>query len=345
MDPILEDITPQDLFEFARAVPVPEEFVLTRQFIPTRTIPGIRYRHSSRTSKTSAAKFRAWDTETPRGRRVVSRLATEGELPPLGVKFHIGEREQILLDAIRYGDDASLVDELYDDVERAVLAVFARLELAAGDMLTDGKFNINDEDYNVEVDWQVPSDHRPTVSNFWGTANATPLDDETGVIRLLKGKSKPAPAFAISSYENIAELGANLQYRNEFFGTSSSTNLRTLDPSEVASVRARKGLPTLVEYDVAIDVDGTDIRPIPTNRVIYVPADSSRFAETQYGITAEVNTLVAGGQLSIERSDESGIIVTKKVADDPISVTTRSNATAMPVMYDNEAYVSLKVRA
>jgi hypothetical protein len=339
MDQLLEDITPQDLFEFARAVPVPEEFVLTRRFIPTRKIPGIRWRHSSRISKTSAAKFRAWDTETPRGRRVVSRMQTEGELPPLGIKFHIGEREQILLDAIRYGDDANLVDLMYDDAERSVLGIYA-----AGGLGAFGISSISDDEYNVDIDWDMPDEHKPSVTNWWGTDAATPLDDEEGVIRLLTGKSKPRPAFAISSYENIADLGANLQYRNEYFGTANQTSLRSLDPAEVNSVRARKGMPQLVEYDVSIDVDGVDVRVLPTNRVIYVPADPTRWAETQYGTTAEANTLVAGGQLEIERSEESGIIVTKKVHDEPISVTTRSNATAMPVCYDNEGHVSLKVR-
>lgn len=344
MDELLEDITPQDLFDFARVIPVPEDFVLTNRFVPTRKIPGIRYSMRSRSTTTSAAKFRAWDTETPRGRRVVEALRTEGELPPLGVKFHIGEREQILLDAIRTEDDSLLIDEVYQDAQRAVLGIYARLELAAGDMLNDGKFVIDDDDYTVEVDWQVPNDHRPTAPVLWNNANANPIDDEENAIRVLVAKGKGRPGAALASDRVYSFLGANAQYRQSYFG-STEGSYRNLVPAEVDSVRAARRLPPLTLVDHQIDVDGQSVRVLDDNKLLLLPSDSSRFAETQYGITAEALTLRAGGQLEIERSEESGVFVTKKVLDDPISVTTRGTATAMPVMYDPEGYVALKVLA
>ncbi|MFE7117601.1 major capsid protein E, partial [Streptomyces sp. NPDC057654] len=63
----------------------------------------------------------------------------EGALPPLGQKLVVGEQEQILLEASHGADQDRLIELLYDDVERHTEAIRSRLELAAGDVLTDGR--------------------------------------------------------------------------------------------------------------------------------------------------------------------------------------------------------------
>lgn len=343
LEELLEEITPQDLFDFARAVPVPEEFVFTRQFMRTREIPGIRWATNSRKRRTATAKYRSWDAETARGRRVVERLRTEGELPPVSIKFVIGEREQIMLDAIRSGDISLLVEEVYDDTAASVLAIYARMEQAAGATYATGVTPIDDDDFKVDIEWGVPEEHLPTAPVFWDNPAANIIDQEEDQVRLLVSKGKGRPGAAVSSDRVYSVLGANAQYRQSYFG-STENSYRNLIPTEVDSVRAARRLPPLTLADHVIDDhNGVPQRVFPDNRVLYLPADTSEVAESQYGITAEALTLRSGGQLTIERQEESGVIVTRKVDDDPIAITTRGTATAMPVVYDGEGFVSLQV--
>jgi hypothetical protein len=57
---------------------------------------------------------------------------------------------------------------LYDDVERHVEAINPRRELAAGDVLTDGKLALVGENgLTLDVDFGVPASNMPTVAKLW----------------------------------------------------------------------------------------------------------------------------------------------------------------------------------
>lgn len=342
---LLQNVDPADLIAYSRQVPTPDDYLLTREIVPERQIQNVKYRVRSRTKRVNAAKFRAYDTETPRGRREVEHSVLEGFLPPLGVKLSVGELETILLSLDRGGDDQELVDALYDDIETEVLGIKARLELAAGDLLADGKFTLVDENrLTLEADYQVDAGFRPTAAKFWSDPTATILDDEQAWIQKLIDDGTGRPGDAMASRAVIAHLARNNQYKQAFFG-SNAEQRPTLTPGQVQSVRDTYGLATIREYDAKVRVDGVQTRTTPENRFFLLPANKEEFAETQYGITAEALALSRAGNPRIEREDQPGIVVTAKEYDDPVDVTTKATAVAMPVLYDNEGYISAQVLA
>lgn len=344
---LLADVNPADVIAYARAVPEEDDYLLTREIIPNTEIQNVKYRIRSTSRYTNAAKFRAYDAETPFGRREVEHSVTEGMLPPVGQKLTVGELETILLSLERGADNQDLIDEIYNDAEQNVRAIRARLELAAGDLLADRKFELVDENHlTLEADFGVgvPGGFSPTAGVYWNLANATPLSDELAWIQYLIDEGDGRPGDRLTSSKVAALLARNLEYQEAYFGRNQA-DYPMLNPAQVNSVRSNYGLPPIRIYDTSVRLDGQNIRVLPENLFFLLPSDKQRFAETQYGITAQALMLTRQGNPRIEREDQPGIIVTAAEHDDPPRVITTGSAVAMPVMYAPRAYIAAKVLA
>jgi hypothetical protein len=347
LEALLRDITATEIIAFARAVQTPEDYALTQTVMPERQINGVKFKTRRTSRRVNAAKYRAYDAQTPVASREVKRIETEGMLPPLGQKYLVGELETILLAARRGADASELVEALYDDVAAHVLSIRSRLELAVGDLLTDGKFTLSNENgLTVEYDAQVPSANMPTAATPWTDPTSDPIADEMAWLEVLRASGAPMPEAVYTSYKARALLAGNDAYRAAYYGSvnPSNTPTATLAPNEVDTVRARYNLPPIRIYDVQIPKDdGTMARPIPEDRWIMVPPNRQQWGETQFGITAESIELTTGDNPAIELEEAPGIIVTHGWKDDPVQVYTKGSAVAMPVMYAPDIHITAKV--
>lgn len=348
LETLLRDIDATEINAFARAVQTPADYALTLSVMPERTINSVKFRIKSTSRRVNAAKYRAWDAQTAVATREAKRIVTEGMLPPLGQKYLVGELEQILLDTSRGADASELVELLYQDVAAHVQSIKSRLELAVGNILTDGKFTLSGENgLTVGADFGVPSANMPTAATAWTDPTADALKDEMAWIETLRASGAPLPARVLTSYKARSLLAANNAYRAAYYGSVNSTSTiptAVLAPNEVDVVRARYNLPPITVYDVQIPKDdGTMQRPIPEDRWIMLPPNPTTWGETQYGVTAESLVLSSGGNPAIERSEAPGIVVTHGYTDDPVQVWTKGAAVAMPVLYVPDIHITAKV--
>lgn len=349
---ILADIDATELTEFSRAVPVRTDFLLQQAVLPTRVINNVKYRTQNRSITVAAASYRAWDTPTPRLRVQSDRSIKEGNLLPLGGKESIEELATILAEVARGADGQSVIDAAYDNVANQTLAIYSRLEVAAGDVLTDGILTIEENGVLLNADFGVPVGNKPTAAVFWDDPAATPLDDERAWIDAQVNAGRGRPARVITSNKVASLFAANAQYRNTFWGgETASIDRPTLTPDQVNSVRATYGLPPITTYDVQVPIaqgDGTIVveRVIPENRYIMLPADTAGgLGETLMGLTAEALVLDPTSNPRITGQYAGGLISTAKYEDDPVSVTTKTTATGLPVLHTPEGLITAQVLA
>lgn len=347
LEVLLRDINPTVINAFVREIQTPADYLLTQSVIPERTVDSVKYQIRGGNRRVAAASYRAWDAQTKVASREITRWVTEGKLLPLGQKYIVGELETILQNVSRGMDGQDLVDTLYDDVAAHVLSIKHRMELAAGDLLVDGKFTLVGENgLTIEANHNVPSANMPTAGTVWSDPTADILGNELAWIEVLRASGAPAPTRAVTSYKTWAYMLTNNSYRAAYYGSvsPSATPTAVLARNEVNVVRDRYGLPPITTYDVKIPKDdGTDVRPLPENMFFLLPPDARQMAETQYGLTAEGIVLSSGGNPSIEREDAPGIIVTSGYQDDPVQVWTKGNAAALPVMYTPDIHIAATV--
>ncbi|MCZ0983979.1 major capsid protein [Streptomyces diastatochromogenes] len=344
---LLRELTPTDINAFVRAIPGPEDYELTRSVLPEVQLNTVKWRVKRTNRRVPAAKFRAWDATTPVATREITMVETEGKLPPLGQKYLVGEMEQLLLDADRGASSDDLVQAVYDDVAAHVLSIRSRMELAAGDLLADGKFTLRGENnLYIEYDAQVPAAHMPTAPVPWTDPTADALGDERRWIQALRDARAPLPTRVITSFKAKALLAGNQSYRAAYYGALLGSQIPTavLAPNEVDAVRARYGLPPIEVYDVQIPLDdGSNPRALPENLWLMLPPNPRQWGETQYGITAESLVLSRGTNPAIAREDAPGIVVTHGYTDDPVTVWTKVAASAMPVLYVPDIHIAARV--
>ncbi|MGW4270865.1 major capsid protein [Streptomyces seoulensis] len=343
---LLQDTNDTDLTVFARQMDTPAKYRLTREVLPERSIQGVRFRTTSSKRRVNAAKFRAYDAPTALAKRQAERVVNEGMLPALGQTLPVTEMDQILLDVGRGADTQAYIDLLYSDVERHVESIKTAQEIAAGQLLATGTVDL--PGIGLDVNWNVPSANMPTAATLWDDPDATPLSDERAWIDFLVDGGAPAPKEVITSRRAARLLAANAEYRGAFYGSysTSTTPTATLAPNEVNAVRARYGLPPIVEYDVQVWNDDKYVRVLPDNKWILIPdVPASEWAETQYGVTREAAKFTSGTNPALTREEAPGIVVVTKVEDDPVQIYTRGAAIGMPVLYVPDIHISATVLA
>lgn len=331
---IVTDITDlAQLTEFSRQdVPAPSNFILNR-FLPDVTIDGIEVDTGVLSLTNRAAKYRAYDAETPIGKRD-SFTSSKVKIPALGQKLVVGEYERLQLEKARAqgGNNAQLVNTVYDDTANNVRAIRTRAELARGDVLVDGKFTLTDENgLTLEYDAGVDSSHIVSANTSFATvASADPVAEMRGWQQTFINDSGEPAAYALTSTTVLGYLLRNAAIRALVGSVTGAPNIVTQD--QLNQVLAAHGLPQVVTYDTRVDVAGSSTRVIADNKMIFLPADGRSLGRTVWGITAEALELVEAGFMRLE--DAPGITSVTMKDGDPVRVWSKSAATCMPVIDD-----------
>ncbi|MFI7136561.1 major capsid protein [Streptomyces massasporeus] len=338
---LLKDVTVRDLTTFARALPTPEDFLLQQLVFPALKINEVKWRIKDNGRYVNVAKYRAYDASVPFASRDAWSNVREGGLAEMGQKLVVGEQEQLLLDAERGADQDRLIELLYDDVERHVEAIQGRIELAAADVLLDGKLTINENNYVNEADFGMPAANQVTAPVPWSDPASDPLKDELGWLQYLDDLGVPTPEFVLTSKKAYSYFANNAVYRAAFWNSvsPSTTPTATLTPAQVQSVRDTYGLPRVVFYKAQVRVDGVATKVLPQDKWIYIPPQRDRWAQIQWGRTWDSLNLTRGTNPEILREDAPGLIVTRGIQTDPGQIWTKVAAAAMPVMHTPDAHL------
>lgn len=344
LEALLTDVNMADFHAFVRSIYTPKDYLLTREILAEQFIESVKFRIKTNRRQVDAAKFRSYDAATGTATRRATQIISEGWLPPLGQRLIVGELEQILLNASRGADGSELIALLYDDLERHVEGIKARLELAAGQVLATGTFSLNENGVIQEADFGVPGANMPTPSVLWSdTANSHPLTDELAWIAMLTDSRAPAPDRVVTSRKVHRLLCSSAEYRAAFYNNAAGVPTATLAPDQVDIVRARYNLPPITPYDVTVSVDGSYVRTLPESLWLMVPPNLQQWGNTQYGITSQALTLSSGGNPSIAKEEAPGIVCTTGYTDDPAQIWTTGHAVAMPVLYTPDIHIAATV--
>jgi hypothetical protein len=334
---IYDLVLPSLLTGYIREVPIPAIFNLN-QYLPDREIHDIEAMWDVVTRTNRAAKFRAYDAETPIGKRD-SMTRSRVVLPPVGEKRVLTEYERLQLERLRGGNNLDrLIEQLYADEEANVRAIRARMELARGDVLSDGKFTLTGENgLTLEADFGIAGNHIVAPGVLWSDhANATPLIDYWNWVQQYILDCGEPPGVVVTGRTTVAHMLQNQSIRQiaaTVVGTPAQISRQQLNQTLDAYM-----LPPLVvqPYDTLVDVDGVSTRPIAANKFVMLPQNPSDLGYTAWGITAEALELAAlpAEQGGIALRDAPGVVGVVMKDSDPVRTWTKAAAVGMPIITD-----------
>lgn len=326
-------VLPDDLTTYVRRVPVPNNFVLSK-YLPNAYIDTNRVDIGTLLKTNRVARFRAFDAPLHVAKRDTATLATV-QLPALSDSRSMGELERIRIEMARTQgtNQAPFIKAVYDEATDLTNYVNNRMELARGDILTDGKFTmLASEMSGLEADFGVPAGNLVTAGTLWSTtASADPLGDLNTWVTAYVALNGFAPGGMILNRTILNYLLVN-------------TNLRTLAGNILGSptVITRQGLdaqldahqlPPIVEVtDSRVDVDGSSTRILPVNKVVFLPPEGQPLGRTVWGVSATALELVDSAEADLSFEDAPGIVGVVVKEGPPFKQNTFVDAVGMPVI-------------
>lgn len=330
-------VAPDDLTEFVRQVPVPANFVLN-QILPDVHVDTNQVDIGELLSTNRVARFRAYDANLHRAQRDTATLSRVG-LPPLSDTLQMGELERLKLEFARTGgtNERAFVNAIYNDAEILTRYVQNRMELARGDVLTDGKFTLSNEGgLTLEADFGVPAGNFVTAAVLW--SHQTGSDYDADVLAQIYAWVKAytqlngfAPGGMWLSSDALYYLLANATLRQAAGTVLGSALFLTREQLDQA-LRARGLPPILGVYDSRVDVDGTSTLILPANKVLFVPPSTNQLGRTVWGVSATALELVNSNQADLSFEEAPGIVGVVEKAGPPYREFTFVDAVGMPVI-------------
>lgn len=331
----ITDLVPApSLTSFIREVPSPTQWILNR-FLPDELVDSIEASIDKATRRNRAAQFRTFDAESPIGARNPFERSTV-TLPPLSEKIPLGEQERLALEAARNGGSANsqrLIDQAFNDAENLAGSIKARMELARGDVLSDGKFTLAENGLALEADFGLPAEHLLAPANLWSdTANSTPIADLEAWCAAYEDANGERPGYILMSRKAKSYITASAEARSMAAFYGAGVGQGPLGNNQLQALLEDRDLPQIQIYSATIDVAGTKTRPIEADRVVLLPQNPRDLGYTAWGITAEALEFNGNnaGVLGFEKLPGLFACVMKQW--DPVRTWTKVAATGMPLI-------------
>jgi hypothetical protein len=327
-------VEPDALTTVVKNVPTPEGNALSALF-PTEYKPTNTIDWSEIILKNRVAKYRSYD-----GRIVVSERDSGSskrvKLAPLSTSIGTGEYERLQLEFARYGGTfvERLVDAIYNDGVRLTNEILNRIELAWGDVLLDGKLSINENGFTSEADYGLPGNHVATAATLWSDLDASkPLTDLQAWTDTWNDTNGGAPDNFLTSRKILRLMTRNKEIIDAVFGATAGRTHVTR--AEMVSLLESEGLPTpLPAYDTKLNVDGSDTRVLPDNRVILLPGNLRELGYMAYGQSATALELLDANKTDFSFEESAGIVGVVIKDGPPFRQWVYVDAVGQPVLED-----------
>jgi hypothetical protein len=326
-------VTPDALTAFVREVPTPANYVLD-QLLPNVYFDKNTIDVAELTKTNRAAKFRAFDGRIHRSERDTLTTSTV-KLPPLSSMNGVGELERLNLEAARQqgGSNSAFVNQIYADAENLTREIQSRMELARGDVLSDGKFTLAGENgLFLEADFGVPAGHLVSASTVWSnTASATVIADITAWVDVYVATNGFAPGGMVLSRKVLNYLLRNAEVRSLSTSISGAPGLVTR-PALDAALDAFGLPPITFVYDTQVDVDGAATRVLAEDKVLFVPPNPADLGYTAWGVSATALELVNAAKVDFSFENAPGIVGVVEKSGPPYREETFVDAVGMPIL-------------
>lgn len=325
----------EDTITFTQQVPLPSNNKLTMMF-PTRNYTTDEIDFFNITQTNRFAQFRNWDGNywvSPRDTGVEKRV----RMLPLGSQIGVGEYERRQMEYARYGGTAQsiLVEAIYNDLQNQTRYCQNRVEIAWGDVLSDGVLTINENGVQQQLDYGIPSNQKVTATTLWSsTSTADPLADLIAWYDVYVATNGSGPGQFLCSLTTARQLQSNTALINAIKGAQTGATHVTL--AEISGLFNDYGLPAISMdsvYNSFFRNDaGSDVRPIPANKFLFLPDDLGTLGFTAWGTPTTVMELNANNVQVQSAAGLIGIIVREE--QPPFQKRTFVDGVVLPVLAD-----------
>lgn len=272
------------------------------------------------------ASVHAFDTEAEIGSREASKMALE--LALIKRKMQLKEKDIIAIENPRnQAEQEYLMKNVFNDIDVLVAGVRARAEAMRMEVLANGTVTLDENELDMVVDYQVPTENKEALSGtgLWTNADSDPIED------MLRWANQlgTSPTRALTSNAVLSALLRHPKVIGALYGRDS---MRVATRADLNAFMVQHDLPQIQAYDARYrkqEKNGkyTQHRYFPNNK--FVMFGDGALGETLYGPTPEESRLVRDP--AVEQSKIGNVLaMVYEESLDPVSTWTKAVATALP---------------
>ena len=316
---------------------------------------------SSEASASVMADIVAIGSKAPRkGRETVKALT--GEIPKVEIAFDLTEKDMMDIRKLRnaannFPGNSSLkdqlIDKIYEDAGRCVSGVHARMEWAAKQLASQGSFETTVDNNagglaKVKIDFGVSSGNASFnwFANDVNFETGRPLTDIRTKydVSVASGRAFAYMFMDRITFNQLVKFKEVQQYAASF-SQAVSGNYQIPSLIQLNTALAVQGLPTIVIWDSYVSAEKkTGVKDTlsgwVTGNILF--SFSNTLGDTQYTITDEFNNMFPDVMSQAVNNDF--ILVKTFGSQDPIIVSTKGVALAVPVLRDPKKISILKTK-
>jgi hypothetical protein len=289
-----------------------------------------------------AADIVTWNSSSPlKSRRTVDKLT--GDLTPIRMKKQMKETDlnayNVAKAMSKDGDDARILDLIFDDPDACMTGVLARVEWIALQTLSQGYVALTKSNNNgiitaENIDFQMPATHKrviksATATRIWSNAtagNPKPLTDISVISALAKSEGIKL-AYALMTESKWDEMKVTTEVIQASLRSTTTGASPTLE--EVNAYLKAQRLPEIILMDSYVDIENADHTISTVNcwtdkYVTFVPF--MQVGNILSGpIAAETNPPKQSVQIK-----SNGVLIQKYSETDPVAEFTVGLVNAFP---------------
>lgn len=321
---IEELLSHQQLIDYTKARQLPP--MVGEALFPSKKIEGLEVKMIKGASNLPvAASIHAFDVEA----EIASREGGSHEIAELALikrKIRLSEKDIIILNNPRNSaEEEQIKNEIFNDVDKLVNAVLARVEAMRLEALSTGKIVINENGVKATIDYGTPNNHK--ANRTW-SANAKILENIYDMCDQVVKDTGYTPTRALTSRVVLNMMLKDETIRKGIFGVNSD---KLLTVNELNQFLASQSLPQVAVYDAQYRVQGknglyTSKRYLEADKFIMMP--DGIMGNTLYGVTAEELKLRDKADVNIQAV--GNIIVEHYTTVEPVADWAKAVATSLP---------------
>lgn len=334
---ILKLISTKDTLEFS------QNFNIVRNYLGDRLFPDIKtpnmqaefYRLSDPLQIPKMALVHALDTEARIGKRpTIERVQLEKML----IKEKINQTEKIRMYRDRgVTNESAIIDYVFNDMGRLSENVKTRTEVMKMELLQSGAVTVTENNLNMTVDYQVPTENKVTLD--WSADDADILGDIQNLLDLGKDKGQLLTNIVTSNkILNVIRKNKGVQIAiNGTAGVGTFISNAQISALLAASFNFN-GIDINDERYSYEQANGTIAtkRYIDENKlIIYASQPNNSIGTGLWGTTPEEGELGPWTESSVRQFITSIMWKTP----DPVAVWTKSSGMFIPVLPNPQGHI------
>lgn len=323
--PLLKEFSRKKVLSYARNLP--EEGHLGPTLFPALPVNELTFEYWRELNIIPvSASIQAYGAEA----QIASRegaAKVSGEIPPIKRKIYLDERNMLALKREGAGDVDMVRNEMYNDIDNMVAAVYARIERMRMAALATGQMVLQENGVQLNVNYGVPAAQQAPPAVSWDNANnRTIIADIQAWTQLVEANTGVRPTRAITS-DTIANLMLTDQtIRDLIWGPVGDQ--RPVTFQEINRLLATMDLPQIATYNKRVrsqNEDGTynTFRYFPADRFVLMP--ETKLGDTLMGPTAEAML-----DDEVEAKNVAGIYACVTHENEPPQIWTKGCACSIP---------------